>query len=293
MALRGVVIVVLAAHSACTIQGADVKAKSRPLDLEILSLKMPPVPTGTGTGDSENHFSWASFLGGVCIGVMVTLLVVGVVIDRMSKPCSPNKAEDPGPASSGITSFDRGLRDDEDLSGHEESLHLLRYRCGWLVGMLLLQSVSSLILDSFRGLMDANIQLAFFLTMLVGLGGNAGCQSATLTVRRIALGKETKVSEQLLAGLMLAVVLAPLAWLRAVSQGCSRGESIVIGISAVVITVVATTFGTALPKLLWFANIDPGHAAVALQVFMDIVGITLVCIIGTAILGDSTGSAGS
>ena len=35
----------------------------------------------------------------------------------------------------------------------------------------LVQSVSSLILDSFKGLMERHMSLTFFLTMLVGLGG--------------------------------------------------------------------------------------------------------------------------
>ncbi|CAE7503137.1 unnamed protein product [Symbiodinium pilosum] len=161
-----------------------------------------------------------------------------------------------------------------------ESLHLFGPRCTWLVAMLLVQSVSSLILDSFKGLMQRHMSLTFFLTMLVGLGGNAGGQSVVLTVRRLALGKPVQVKEQLHVGLLLVLVMAPLAFVRAYMQQTPLSESLTVGAAAAVITVCATIVGTALPKLLWFFNVDPAHGAVGVQVLMDIAGIAIVCGLG-------------
>lgn len=169
----------------------------------------------------------------------------------------------------------------------EESLHLFWPRCAWLVAMLLVQSLSSLILDSFSGLMQRHMSLAFFLTMLVGLGGNAGGQSVVLTVRRLALGNTVKVSEQFHVGLLLVLVMAPLAFVRALLQQTSWRESLAVGASAAVITVVATVVGTALPKLLWFFQVDPAHGAVGVQVLMDIAGIAVVCCLGYLFLESS------
>jgi Mg/Co/Ni transporter MgtE len=48
----------------------------------------------------------------------------------------------------------------------------------WLLGLLVLQSMSSVVLDRYQDLVREHIVITLFLTMLVGAGGNAGNQSA-------------------------------------------------------------------------------------------------------------------
>jgi hypothetical protein len=47
-------------------------------------------------------------------------------------------------------------------------------RCSWLIGLLLFQSCSSYILADNVELLQSHPAIIFFLTMLVGAGGNAG-----------------------------------------------------------------------------------------------------------------------
>ena len=50
-----------------------------------------------------------------------------------------------------------------------------RTRCRkWLLGLLILQSTSSLVLDQYQQLLKDHLVVTLFLTMLVGAGGNAG-----------------------------------------------------------------------------------------------------------------------
>jgi hypothetical protein len=51
-------------------------------------------------------------------------------------------------------------------------------RAGWLVGLLLLQSMSSFILARNEALLEEHVVIVRFLTMLVGAGGNAGNQAS-------------------------------------------------------------------------------------------------------------------
>lgn len=51
-------------------------------------------------------------------------------------------------------------------------------RGGWLCGLLVFQSCSSFILSSNQDLISDHPSIVFFLTMLVGAGGNAGNQAA-------------------------------------------------------------------------------------------------------------------
>ncbi len=48
----------------------------------------------------------------------------------------------------------------------------------WLLGLLILQSTSSFVLDQYQELLREHLVVTLFLTMLVGAGGNAGNQSA-------------------------------------------------------------------------------------------------------------------
>ena len=53
----------------------------------------------------------------------------------------------------------------------------------WLLGLLVLQSMSSFVLDSYQELLRNHLVVTLFLTMLVGAGGNAGNQSAIKVIR--------------------------------------------------------------------------------------------------------------
>jgi len=234
----------------------------------------------------EFTFQFPSFLVGLAAGVLCTVLMVGILTDRLAHTM---KAE---ASSSSLTGIDQdpeqevpSTSNEETSAGkHHESLHLFWPRCGWLISMLLVQSISSLILSAFSGLLQNHMDLAFFLTMLVGLGGNAGGQSVVLTVRRLAMGKDTRVSEQVLVGLQLALILSPLAFMRALVQQTPWRDSCTIGLAAAIITVTATCLGASLPKLLWILDVDPAHASVAVQVLMDITGIAIVCMLGYLII---------
>jgi len=247
--------------------------------------KRPPAP-GKVVDELAFSFQLPSFLIGLTVGVLCTVVAVGTLTDRLNRSKPADKA------LSSASSMDVDELNPEQVSKTQsepsecsgQSLHLFWPRCGWLVSMLLVQSVSTLILGSFQGLLEKHMDLAFFVTMLVGLGGNAGGQSVVLTVRRLALGQPSFVSEQVLVGLQLALILAPMAFCRAMLQQTPWRDSITIGCAAAFITVIATCLGTSLPKLLWFLGVDPAHASVAVQVLMDITGITIVCLLGYLII---------
>ena len=58
-----------------------------------------------------------------------------------------------------------------------------RMRRRWLLGLLVLQSTSSIVLDAYQDLLKHHLVVTLFLTMLVGAGGNAGNQSAIKVIR--------------------------------------------------------------------------------------------------------------
>lgn len=69
-------------------------------------------------------------------------------------------------------------------AGLQQASHLIcssscaSCRGRWLLGLLILQSTSSFVLDQYQQLLRDHLVVTLFLTMLVGAGGNAGNQSA-------------------------------------------------------------------------------------------------------------------
>ncbi len=62
-------------------------------------------------------------------------------------------------------------------------LDALRSRANWLVGLLALQSCSGFILSRNEELLRDHPAIIYFLTMLVGAGGNAGNQASVRVIR--------------------------------------------------------------------------------------------------------------
>lgn len=207
----------------------------------------------------------------------------------MPKPAEP-RAEGGGIGPSG----------DCNEVADSESLHKLWHRAGWLVVLLMCQSTSSVVLENFEPLIKSHPVVVYFLTMLVGAGGNAGSQSTVLVVRRLALaavggrGRASRdrglsvrriVGSELSVGAKLSIVLCCTSFVRCIAFQVRGAECLTICLSMLVIVFTSTMVGAALPLLLRRLNMDPAHASAAIQVVMDISGVALTCAVSSRVLG--------
>mmetsp|Transcript_132567 Transcript_132567/g.296422 ORF Transcript_132567/g.296422 Transcript_132567/m.296422 type:complete len:315 (+) Transcript_132567:67-1011(+) len=210
--------------------------------------------------------------------------------DRWANGAAGAAASPSGPGD------DTGFNDLEDTA----SLHKFWHRAGWLVLLLLCQSTSSVILEHFQFLIRSHPIVIYFLTMLVGAGGNAGSQSTVLVVRQLALaaagGKNRGASEPRLSlrrivgaevwvGARLAVVLFLASFVRCIAFQVRGVECLAICLSMFAIVFTSTAIGAALPLLLNRYEVDPAHAGATIQVIMDISGVTLTCVVSCLVLG--------
>jgi hypothetical protein len=69
-------------------------------------------------------------------------------------------------------------REEDEVVLPESFWEMVQDRAGWLVGLLILQSMSSFILARNERLLQEHVIIVRFLTMLVGAGGNAGNQAS-------------------------------------------------------------------------------------------------------------------
>eukprot|EP00930_Biecheleria_cincta_P055172 TRINITY_DN41523_c0_g1_i1.p1 TRINITY_DN41523_c0_g1~~TRINITY_DN41523_c0_g1_i1.p1 ORF type:complete len:301 (+),score=40.86 TRINITY_DN41523_c0_g1_i1:231-1133(+) len=193
----------------------------------------------------------------------------------------------------------RALVDEGASESAEASLDNFWHRAGWLVFLLFCQSSSSFILERFDFLIKSHPIVIYFLTMLVGAGGNAGGQSTVLIVRRLALaaakiGKGRNdsslsvrriVGPEILVGAKLSLVLFVASFLRCTVFKVRGLECLAICLSMLAIVFTSTAIGAALPLLLSKLGMDPAHAGATIQVIMDVSGVTLTCVISCAVLG--------
>eukprot|EP00873_Tetraselmis_striata_P009988 jgi/Tetstr1/430252/TSEL_020080.t1 len=156
----------------------------------------------------------------------------------------------------------------------------------WLLALLVLQSTSSLVLDSYQQLLKDHLVVTLFLTMLVGAGGNAGNQSAIKVIRGLATGSikangaslRKVMAQQVAVGAMLGGGLAAGGWLRVYLTNGDALNASAISFSLLCIVFSSVVLGTSLPFGLAKLGVDPANAGTTIQVLMDILGVVITCV---------------
>ena len=172
----------------------------------------------------------------------------------------------------------------------------LATRATWLLGLLACQSCSSFILADNEALLVTHPTVIFFMTMLVGAGGNAGNQAAVRIIRGLATGEVDNrptdrtvsiVSDEMIRAVALALVLVVAGFLRVVlfESGSSTYLVDAAAISASLFIIVSSSvvLGTLLPLLLSNLKVDAAHASTTIQVVMDVMGVLITCTVAPLI----------
>ncbi len=161
----------------------------------------------------------------------------------------------------------------------------------WLGSLLVLQSFSGLIVSRYADLIKSHVIITFFMTMLIGTGGNAGNQSATLVIRGLATGEIkrkhglTVLAREFCMSLVMAALLVVVGFFRVVLIHHDVVSAIAISISLFLIVVASMVLGTVLPLILERLNIDPAHSAAPfLATVMDVLGMLIYCLVCSKIL---------
>jgi magnesium transporter len=177
------------------------------------------------------------------------------------------------------------------MSYHEATVaELFRRRIGWLAVLVVINLVSSGVIAVFEETLQAVIALAFFIPLLIGSGGNAGAQSATLMVRAIAVG-DVLVEQWLRAflkelgvGATLGLAMGALSGVLGVLRGGLR-VGLVVASSMICIVIIANLVGTLLPFALTKLKLDPAVASSPLiATIADACGLVIYFSIATWVL---------
>jgi len=170
-----------------------------------------------------------------------------------------------------------GLDEEEDLFA--PVISSTKRRTVWLGINLITAFLAAWVIGMFTDTLDKIVALAVLMPIVASMGGIAGSQTLTLTIRGLALDQITsgnrfwlarkEVMIGILNGMLWAVVIAFLAWL----WFQDTGISLVIAAAITINLVAAAASGIAIPLLLQRLNIDPAlSGAVILTTVTDVVG---------------------
>lgn len=159
-------------------------------------------------------------------------------------------------------------------------------RATWLLGLLVCQSASSFVLADNESLLVSHPTVIFFMTMLVGAGGNAGNQAAVRIIRGLATGEvdpaptsrtRALVSDEVVRAAALAIILVVAGFVRVIAFDAPIADAAAISASLFIIVGTSVVLGTLLPLLLQSIKVDAAHASTTIQVVMDVLGVLITC----------------
>lgn len=168
---------------------------------------------------------------------------------------------------------------------------LYRKRIVWLSLLLAAGFFSGSVIAYFEKTLGAIIALAFFIPVLIGTGGNTGTQSATLIIRALSTGDLTikkwfyVIRKELKVGFLIGGTLGPALYLWSYFWQGSHLISLVLGMSAVVISIWANLVGSLLPIVLRKLRLDPAVISSPLiSTLLDVTGLLIYFLIAIGLL---------
>ncbi len=162
----------------------------------------------------------------------------------------------------------------------------LRSRSPWLFATFLGGILAAFIIHAGDQLMSEVGKLFVFIPVIMGMGGGVATQTATVTVRSLALGRIATgsvtrvVRKELMVGLVLAIGTGILVWLVAAVMDPSVMAMAWVAAFAIFGTIfLGTIFGVLTPLVLDRLGVDPAVATHPLLTTLnDIIGSALILV---------------
>ncbi|HEV8149150.1 MAG TPA: magnesium transporter, partial [Gemmatimonadales bacterium] len=178
-----------------------------------------------------------------------------------------------------------GVSAEEDLGARW--FEAVKTRLPWLVVNLLTAFVAAAVVAVFTNVVRALPALAAWMTIISGMGGNAGTQTLAVTVRRLALGLIAPaaflnvIGKEVMVGLACGVANGVLVALVALAIHQPPRLGVVVCLAMTGNLFVAGFAGAVIPLLLERFRIDPAIASsVFVTTFTDVCGFAFLLGLG-------------
>jgi len=154
-----------------------------------------------------------------------------------------------------------GVKPEEEIS--DDILDTARSRFPWLFANAITAVISASVIRFFEGSVAQMVALAVLMPVVASMGGNAGTQTMTVTVRALATRQLSRantwriVRRELVVGLINGVLFGLIIGLVAATWFGITDLGFVIGLALLAVLSVAAFGGILIPLLLNRLGIDP------------------------------------
>lgn len=166
---------------------------------------------------------------------------------------------------------------DEDVS--DTTVDTVKSRVPWLVVNLFTAVLVSYVIGLFNATIEQMVALAVLMPIVASMGGNAGAQTMTVTVRALAMREldggrlRRLIRREMVVGVVNGVIFAILIGIVTTLRYGNLQLGIVIGLAMIINLIVAGTFGILIPLTLDRLKADPAIAsAVFVTTVTDVIG---------------------
>ena len=164
-----------------------------------------------------------------------------------------------------------GVNPNEDSYFGTSIFEHVKSRIPWLLFLMLSATVTQMIMNSYENALALMPQLAGFVPMLTGTGGNCGSQSSTLVIRGLAVG-EIEFSDlfkviwkEIRIAFCISIILSVVNGIRIMLMG--QGDATMaftIGLTMACTVLIAKVVGCTLPLVAKKIGLDPAIMATPL-----------------------------
>ncbi len=157
-----------------------------------------------------------------------------------------------------------GILDDTDTSSGV--FDIFRGRLPWLLVGFAGELLAALVLSSFEAELSRVIAAAFFIPIIMAMGGNAGIQASSIVVRGLATGELAlsrtfrRLSREFMAAVLNGTICSALLFGVVYLWIGDTYFGLTVGLSLLVVITNATLVGATVPLFLDRMKIDPALA---------------------------------
>ena len=184
-----------------------------------------------------------------------------------------------------------GVQSGGDRYFHSPFYSIIRRRALWLIVVFIISSLASLIIQAQERVLEQAIILAAFIPLLIDTGGDIGSQSSTVMIRGLNTRKISSdrafwaIRREAIVGALLGLILGLVAIVWSYLLQGNLLIALVVGITLLVISVLSTVVGTALPFLFSFLGLDPALMSTPfITTIADVLGILVYFYLAKLIL---------
>ena len=154
-----------------------------------------------------------------------------------------------------------------------------RRRAVWLGISLISVFLAAWVIGRFEATIQELVALAILMPIVAGMGGIAGSQALTISVRGLALGQISRqnarslILKEFAVGLINGALWATVVGVVATLWFSDRGLGLIIGLAMIINLICAALAGSMIPLILKKFGVDPAIAGgVILTTVTDVVG---------------------